>query len=258
MNENDTKQELAHTMDALVTNMHREADKMYAEEAAKWVEKYGTTLLDPEKFHIFYTYQKEQERDVLIRGLVASHALNSRDKHELEMVYRHYTFYEQHVRRLIETYEGHACCADKSRYLVKAYMETIKGKSGESVQGFKPKYGHLDTWMTFLRECTGLLYGKADAYMAARQTLENELVQDAKCYAERVGEICRAHQYFKHEEVEADKRRFFFETDGQKGNVVFNGNIGYQFFLIENGEEKRLGYADDLPSWFDDLLQVIR
>jgi hypothetical protein len=66
-----------------------------------------------EDFHLRLIYPFEQ----LVEGLLRS-ALPGRGRGRARFLLIHYDFFRAHFRRIIESYDGFACCADKTRTIL--------------------------------------------------------------------------------------------------------------------------------------------
>ena len=75
-------------------------------------------------------------------------------------IYFNYGIYESIVRRIIKSQEGHACCADKSRFILRSYFQYAKeGKLPEynTENYWVPNKGSNDSWIGLLRGISSLI-----------------------------------------------------------------------------------------------------
>ncbi len=86
----------------------------------------------------------------------------------IKEIYLNFDFYECHIRNFIVMKEGHCCCADKSKFIIKSYIDYIKtgeypifNKDKYSV----PKFGDSQFWIKYIKALTRLLHGKIDDYL---------------------------------------------------------------------------------------------
>lgn len=269
------KKEIEMVLDAMVVGIMQDAEEKHGKAVEKIVAEHGEHLLVPSKFESFFNHDQKQLGRVLVRVLLSTLqyqegiTFDGKQVYKLEDVYLDYSFYESQVRRLIESYEGHSCCADKSRYLLNGYVSYIKtGKLpdfGDRSSYWIPEYGSPEAWMGVLERCGHLRMGHVDHFLEARIKLVKELEEGAEAKLTKIDRLLRDHSFFVSMNEEkgnrGDKEQFayHFKNGEYQGDIVIskhNGN-GYRLFKVVDGEEKRLGYSDKKPDWFEELVTSI-
>lgn len=274
MKEHVTEEGLKNVMDSLLNGFMREAGQEHAETVKDIVEEYGDRLMNPEHFSLYVTYKNDMMERVLMKTVLAKQQLDrertytSAQLYALSNVYTDYKFYESQIRSIIEDYEGHACCADKSRYLMKAYMDyIITGQLpdfGERSDYRIPTLGSPKAWMNVLERCGHLQSGQFDHYKEARDVLIAELEAHVVERQERLQKLLTSHTYFI-AKVE-DEGTVLYHFIREEGEDYFHGQIviypkngaGYIANTRRDGaKEGRLGYGDAKPDWFKALLDEV-
>lgn len=269
------KNEIKMVLDAMVVGIMQDAEEKHGKAVEKIVEEHGEHLLVPSKFESFFNHDQKQLGRVLVRVLLSTlqHqegiTFDRNQVYKLEDVYLDYSFYESQVRRLIESYEGHSCCADKSRYLLNSYVSYIKTGElpdfGDRSSYWIPEYASPEAWMSVLERCGHLRMGHVDHFLEARNTLVMELEEGANAKLKKLDQLLREHSFFVSMSEEKGNRgdneqfAYHFKNGEYQGDIVIskhNGN-GYRLFKVVDGEEKRLGYSDEKPDWFETLVKSI-
>lgn len=141
------------------------------------------TALEELRTHLPLTQKDElasliSHLDTALEDLVlAAHPeVPAANAHYLTFLYLHYDFLERLVRHLIETKEGPACCADKSRWLLNAYdTYLVHGTMPDMTIGekvfWKPRFGDAAQWMLFIESLEHLYCGNPTLCFAALQIL---------------------------------------------------------------------------------------
>lgn len=269
------KEELKVVMNGLLDGMMNEAMKEHHETVKALVEEYGDGLLNPEHYHLYVSFKQEKMERVLMRTLMtklqmdANQQFTSKQQYSIQEVYMNYNFYESQIRRVIEEYEGNGCCADKSRFLLKAYIEHIKTgvlpDFGSRSNYWIPMFGSPKAWMEVLSRCGNLECGQFDYYKEARDVLIEEVEQGVLERLTRLDELLTAHPNFtKKEEVNSGKQMTSYYYIQDEADSYFRAQIvvypkdglGYRCHnRPDEAEEGRLGYGDEKPEWFNTLIK---
>jgi len=127
---------------------------------------------EPENFHTFLLYPLSQA----VEGLLSTEL----GSEEAKFLVKHYRFVESHFERLIVKFEGRACCADKSRTILKRLL-TFLTTGNEIAFDYTQQYTyhlprcifttHADIVM-FFKGLHNLYYGNPDQYLEALNELE--------------------------------------------------------------------------------------
>lgn len=274
----ELKVELKSVMNTLFEGIMTEAMAEHHETVTTLVEKHGDRLLNPEHFRLLVSHKHDEIESVLMKTLLSKIQLDSGQQftrtqaYNIEAVYEDYQFFELQIRRIIEDYEGSGCCADKSRYLLKAYISYIKTgvlpDFGNRSQYWIPMFGSPSAWMDVLSRCHNLLYGQFDYYKEVRDVLIQEIEEGLKERKERLDKLLVAHPNFSKKEEEALEKPmtlYTFITEDEDSYfcgqiaVYEKSGIGYSCNTRRDGAtEGRLGYGDEKPDWFEKLLDDAR
>lgn len=275
MSEKVTEAGLKKVMDSMMDGFMQGAQEEHLETVKAIVEEHGDTLMNPEHYRLFVSHKNDMMERVLMKTVLSKVQLDRKIKlssdqfYALSNVYTDYQLFESQVRRVIEEYEGHACCADKSRYLMKAYMDyIITGELpdfGDRSHYWMPSLGSPESWMGVLARCSNLQYGQFDYYKEARDVLIVELEQHVTARQERLDKLLTSHLCFVRKEQEDKKMVYHFVEEDDSANyfhgqiVVYPKNgVGYNANTRRDGaKEGRLGYGDKKPDWFEKLLHEV-
>ena len=99
-----------------------------------------------------------------------------KDKNKPNFIYQNYSFLESHIRNLCELREGSSCSADKSRYILKMYLNySITGEipefNPEVEHYWMPNFGDNEMWMNYCDSLYQLYYGKTEEYFKSYKSL---------------------------------------------------------------------------------------
>lgn len=162
-------------------DMKTEAIKDFLNSMADSIEKEKIELFEkiidsseikqyenPNEFFYAVLYPWEK----FISGFLKSTLNANRD---VEFIWKHSEFIDRHFRNLFEKYEGSACCADKSRTIVKRLLKYYD--NGEKIEfDYEAEYTyHLpkkifkshDHIVQFYEGLKSLLYGRPEKYIEA-------------------------------------------------------------------------------------------
>lgn len=275
---NELEKDIELVIDALFRGIEEEDELKYRDEIKESFDKHGDMLLDPDKFKVLFTFKKSGLGRVMAKTILTTLQLRENTKftreqaYLLEDVYLNYGLYEAQVRRLIEKYEGHGCCADKSRFLLKCYVHQIKTGElpdfGERTDYWIPGLGSPESWMEVLSQSRFLNSGQVDGYIEARSVLVSELELGEERRLMENDTACLSHPLFVKKETEQiqkdayDVYTFQGEEDGKTYEIEilvgkYNG-YGYRSYHIKNGERERLSYSDKSPTWMKEVLAIVR
>lgn len=277
MTKSNMEKEIKSVLDSMYEGIKNENKLKHRDEVSKYVEEYGDDLLDPSLFKSFFTMKHEGLSNAMASTVVNTiqHkeglTFDREQKSALESLFLDYSFHEAQVRRLIEKYEGHACCADKSRFLLKSYVSYIKSGElpdfGDRSNYRIPNFASPEAWMNVLERCNHLKYGQVEHFMEARDILVNELEENAEKKMKDIDKVCVNHPFYVGKEVEESKDGeticYSFLHEDELGNhevEIVAGKYdgwGYRISRVTNGEKERVGYEDERPKWFEDLSKMI-
>ncbi|AJD93064.1 hypothetical protein JMA_37460 (plasmid) [Jeotgalibacillus malaysiensis] len=270
-----TREQLAEVIGGLADAFRREAEMEHAETCAKYIEEHGETLLNPEHFHLFVTYDSEQMQEVLISNLLRTEQLakevgyTKEQMYALESLYLNYKTIEAQLKTLILKYEGHGCSTDKTRHILRMYRQSIitgKYPTFEDHKGYwTPEMGTSEAWLDFTKSVPSFLSGYVDDYFEKRAILVAQLEKEVSDMKEKqheamtnspyyLGNEQKTNQFDKVEQVYAFANEKELLTIHQKEN----GEWGY--ILLVDG--KRYGYKEKdeglFPQWVLNLFESLR
>lgn len=132
----------------------------------------------PEDYYFAMSYPLKNMQEGLFKRVFEN--LTSAQRSKLLFLFTKKNYVENHFRRVIEKYEGSACCADKSRFLLRALArhmvngQTIEFNWNQQYTFHYPEKtftNHLEIW-SFFSAIYRLYYGYPDEYMAELHCLE--------------------------------------------------------------------------------------
>ena len=130
------------------------------------------------RFSILFPFEQ------MIEGLLNEHVKS----HEAKFLFKHWDFVESHFERLIERFEGGACCADKSRTIAKHLLVSLI--TGEKLEfDYNQEYTyHLpklifktqEENILFFKALHRLYYGQPEQYLNSLQTILSKAQSEEK------------------------------------------------------------------------------
>lgn len=150
----------------------------YAAFAATPAAQAAVTALRAGDFDRFY-FALQYPAGQAIDGLLATEFPGAAE--DLRFLFRNGQFIQYHIERLIDRYEGGACCVDKTRSVMRAiyrYLQTKQEISFDYQQEFTfhlPKRVftvHQLTW-DYFKSLQSLYYGHTAPYLQALLALQN-------------------------------------------------------------------------------------
>ena len=128
---------------------------------------------DPEDAH----FEHFLGNDYFERYLIEKYPNNNMD---IAVIYQSYIAIDGIVEHLIESMEGSACCADKSRWIVRSctkYLKTAEmfDMTIDDKCYWKPHFGTMWQWVKLVKGATYLIkWGKYDLFIKELGDLLNE------------------------------------------------------------------------------------
>ena len=150
----------------------------YAAFAATPAAQAAVTALRAGDFDRFY-FALQYPAGQAIDGLLATEFPGAAE--DMRFLFRNGQFIQYHIERLINRYEGGACCVDKTRSVMRAifrYLQTEQKIAFDYQQEFTfhlPKRiftVHQLTW-DYFKSLQSLYYGHAEPYLNALFALQN-------------------------------------------------------------------------------------
>ncbi|MBC8740474.1 hypothetical protein F6X40_27950 [Paraburkholderia sp. UCT31] len=162
---------IKNVLEGLLAGIHADNEQLFDTVAATPVVKDAVGKVsegDLDGFYFALLYPLSN----MVDGLLERELPLSR---EAQFLFKHSTFVESHFRRLIEKFEGSACCADKSRTIL-AKLLRFFNTGAEVSFDYTQKYTyHLPTKvftthheiLGFFAALQSLLFGRGEPYVAA-------------------------------------------------------------------------------------------
>lgn len=171
--ENEIEKTLACLFDAIQTENEQESNRLLR-EAVQYVQNSKRDLHDPEMFNLFIRSKLKDAVEVLATAL--HEPTVCKDKYKANFIYESYGFLERNIEKLCEMREGSGCSGDKSRYILKMYLNyAITGHIPPNMlqkgEYWKPKFGDNEMWMAFCDSLYRLNYGYTKEYFEAYNIL---------------------------------------------------------------------------------------
>lgn len=131
-------------------------------------------LNNPERFNLFINSKLKNAVSILANELHKPSVC--KDTHKPNFIFENYSFLERNIEKLCEMRESRSCSGDKSRYILKMYLEysiigVVPVYNLEREQYWKPKFGDNEMWMAFCDGLYRLHYGNPDKYFIAYKNL---------------------------------------------------------------------------------------
>lgn len=147
----------------------RESYREVAENAAMKAASEAIRAANPERFYFGLTYPMNQQVD----GLFAQEFPETTP--DFRFLFKHSDFVKSHLRGIFEKFEGSACCADKTRTLMRALAVFLRDGKPIAFDYAQEYTFHLparvlkshDEIFTFFKAVQRLYYGRFDMYVEA-------------------------------------------------------------------------------------------
>lgn len=141
------------------------------EESIKALVLSDLKIKDIERFHLYV----EDKADTILKRIVMEmypEVFDRQKLYNLAFVYRNYAYLKLNIENVLIENEGRSCCADKSRWIIKKYINYIlsneippKRESDDSY--WMPRVGSGEQWVFFCNSLVKLYYGKPQDYIKA-------------------------------------------------------------------------------------------
>lgn len=260
------KHKLAETLEALASAFQDESDKDHMVFVQTMVEKNShLDIHKPEMFSLLKMLEIDAQADLLARIVLPKTEVESETHHKLIFAYKHYDFIVRHLESVILTYEGHACSADKTRWLIDSYVAYLKTKKLPTIKErsyWHPRIVDVSLWMAFIDSMYELYYGKEKDYVTNKQIITPIYKDMVSKRLELLHEKFSNHSYFlsltdEEKRNKVERAYLLMNPDEMNpGTIIVDeiGDISYRFFF--ESEERFAKYGDTLPDWFTSLLKT--
>jgi len=165
INEKEVKKAFVDLYDAISSTINKESKK---DPIYGIIVNNKEYLNNPETMNIMVV---QKLFNIIGSGLKGIYKQNVYD---IETIYTKWEFFDNNLNELFSHFESPACCADKSRFLLKSY---IKFKATNEIQMFDkdsystPKKGSEKFWINFVDSLVTLYSGKNIKYLHMLQEL---------------------------------------------------------------------------------------
>lgn len=152
-----------------------EANKR-VKESVKYLENSEFTIKNAEQFNYMVSYKVENCMKQVARYLYKGKS------NKADFLYVHYSFMEHNIRELCSLREGSSCCADKSRYILKMFLEyslngVVPEFNPEIEEYWIPNFGDNEMWINFCESLIRLYYGNTEEYLESYQALVTDKIR---------------------------------------------------------------------------------
>lgn len=212
--ESSLEETIALLLDAACKKDTEKGRRMISEISGQ-LKSLNIDMADPGHFHTCFMYDVNNSLEQLIRELRTA---DGNDK--LVFIYIHYGYLEDHIQRFHSSRCGSSGCADRSRHIIRAYLDyvitgSVPDDDFTNDHYWIPKFGTYQEWMDY---CDGLFdfyYGRPEKYLMAYKCLMD-------C------EI-RKYEHIRHDWYVDIKGVSYFITS------TFDANIKKPFELVSDG-----------------------
>lgn len=171
--DNEMAKCLTSLFNALTAKSEEESMEMFG-EAINQAKESKIKINNPENFDCFINHKLREGVKLLASTLHEPSVC--KDKNKPNFIYANYSFLENHIRNLCVLREGSSCCADKSRYILKMYLEySITGEIpsfNPNVEKYwVPNFGDNQMWVNYCDSLCRLYYGYIEEYFKAYNAL---------------------------------------------------------------------------------------
>lgn len=171
--DNEIKQGIIGLFNTLNAESEKEAKNMF-NETIEHIKKGKVNINNPENFECFINYKLRKGTKLLVSMLHEPSVC--KDKNKPNFIYANYGFLENHIRNLCTLREDSACCADKSRYILKMYLKySITGEipifNPNVEEYWIPNFGDNQMWINYCDSLYELYYGYVKNYLKAYNSL---------------------------------------------------------------------------------------
>ena len=126
---------------------------------------------NPEYFDLFINYRLKKILNLVLDKINEGSKVENKTK----FIYLQYDFLKINIKQLIVDREGFSCSMDKTRTIIKMYLNyTITADIPEFTGEEKwdePKFGTYEEWIKYCDSLYGLYYGHTTEYLKALETL---------------------------------------------------------------------------------------
>lgn len=227
MDNDKMKEAIESLVNSFTSKSDAEANEL-VKDALENIKESGYKIDDPEDFDCLVMHKANNCLKAITKTLHEAPADNVKDKSKSDFIFINYAFLEHNIRELCTLREGSTCCADKSRYILRMYLNyaihgTIPEFNPEEEHYWTPNFGDNKMWIDL---CDGLYrfyYGYTKEYFEAY----NALVQ---CEIRKFKHIL--HRWFI-EYVNGEKFEFTTTWDDRTDNPLKFDEDGDYYVVLD-------------------------
>lgn len=263
--------ELGKALECIFNTITAKSDKDMMEllgESMVAIEKSNYNLDNPEKFNIFINHKLNRAIKILASNLHAPSVC--RDSNKPNFIFINYSFLENNVRALCELREGSSCCADKSRHILKMFLQySITGEiptfNPDIENYWSPNFGDNQMWIELCDGLYELYYGKTEKYLKAYNALlhceirkykhlyhtwylelnDGDIVEVGQSYDDRLEcPVLKSEEqkcYILHKRLVKDKEFELYEPNNEEDCFL----LGTKYFKIPYSSVKSVYYETE-------------
>lgn len=140
-------------IDGLVASIDKETEEEFSEIIEKLLNDKYLDWKDPDNTNCMYFYQSTRFIPNLLRRVYPE--ADNETINKVAFIYEHYDYLDNSIRPLVDM--GYGCCADKTRWVIRQYLNKCLGKELGEIPHRHAKehhYGHPDfgtmkNWMDY-------------------------------------------------------------------------------------------------------------
>ena len=182
------KQNLENTLSECITSLLESINKENGEKYNKDYAAYFKNInLEKMSEWEMFLYELNIPIEQFIRMYFASkYSITGKNLDILVFMYQRHTFVSSNVEKLVDLSRG--CCADKTSFIINAYIQYLIGKDVEVFntrksdkhQYWEPDFGSKEQWFEFMEALFYLEHGIPEVYLLACNKLLSEKNQTVK------------------------------------------------------------------------------
>ena len=170
---NDFKGAITEIFKALDENENKDLNSIVNKAIAS-AKQSKIDISNPEEYDLFIVQPVNRVLKLMSKGLRDNKF--EKNKSKANSVYLKYDFLSGHIENLCDLKDGSSCRADKSRYILNAYLEycitgEIPSLDMESDHYWIPKFGDTKLWMEFCDSLLHMYHGYPEEYLKCYKKL---------------------------------------------------------------------------------------
>ena len=175
-NEKEVFEEVLNHIFNVITNEEKVASEKAIQSIVNELSAENIKEMNPEEFNWRIGDKVNNRLYEIARVLSSTPNQNIKNKDKPIFIYVNYDFLEENIRNLCIKREGHSCCADKSREIIRMYMEyclteKVRLFNPNEEHYYTPNFGTNDDWINYCDGLYELYYGKPEKYIKTYYTL---------------------------------------------------------------------------------------